>query len=132
MRSWCLGMSRRVLPALVGAALWLGGVEVMPNLHLALHASLAAHVHEGDTTLFEGGHQHRIVRGRNARQHDLALRLEHGAHSLAHHGLAMQPAPPPVLVPVPVDLQFTVVPQVAIIEPRSHSLVVAVARGPPR
>ncbi|MEO8840466.1 MAG: hypothetical protein ABI591_00960 [Kofleriaceae bacterium] len=125
-------MSRRVVLALVGAVLWLGGVEVMPNLHLALHDSLAPHVHQGDTTIYEGGHEHRVVRGRNARQHDLALRLEHGAHSLAHHGLAMQPAPPPVLAPLPVDRHATVVPQVAIIEPRSHRLVVAVARGPPR
>jgi hypothetical protein len=124
-------MRRRVVIALVGAVLWLGGVEVMPNLHLALHDSLAAHVHEGDTTIFEGGHEHRIMRGRNARQHDLALRVEHGAHSLAHRGVAMQPAPPPVLAPLPVDLRPTTVPQIAIIEPHSRSLVVAVARGPP-
>ncbi len=125
-------MKRRVLLAFVGAALWFGGVEVVPNLHLALHDSLAAHVHEGDRMVFEGTHEHRVVRTRDARRHDLALRLEHGAHSLAHHGLAMQPASPPVLAPLPVDLRPTLLPQVAIIEPRSRALVIAVARGPPQ
>ena len=124
-------MKRRALLAFVGAVLWLGGVEVVPNLHLALHDSLAAHVHEGDRTIFEGTHEHRVVRTRDARRHDLALRLEHGAHSLAHHGLAMQPAPVPVLAPLPVDRRPTFLQELAIVELHSRVVPRAKARDPP-
>jgi hypothetical protein len=123
-------MRRRVLLTLVAAMLWLLGVEVAPNLHLALHDSLAAHTHEGDATIFaHDGHTHRVAKHRSPR--DLALDLEHGAHSLAHHHLALHPAPPPVLAPLPVDVEPTIVEQAAIVEPRSRALVRAIARGPP-
>ena len=123
-------MRRRVLLTLVVAMVWLLGVEVAPNLHLALHDVLAAHVHEGDATIFEhDGHTHRIAKHRSA--HDLALELEHGAHALSHHHVALHPAPVPVLAPLPVNVAPTIVEHAAIIEPRSRALVRAIARGPP-
>lgn len=127
--------------ALVAAVLWLAGVELVPNLHLALHDSLAAHVHDGDTTVFAPHHhadgsEHRVVMRAGHRvharsAHDLALELEHGAHSLAHHAAALQPAPAPLLVPMPIDRRPRLAPEIAIIEPSSRVVPRAMARGPP-
>jgi hypothetical protein len=125
-------MSRRVLLALLGAILWLGGVEVGPNLHLALHDQLAAHVHEGDSTVFaHEGHVHRAPK-RPRSDRDLALRLEHGAHSLAHHSVALHAAAPPMLQALPVNVTPTIVVDIAIAAPDSRSLAHPVARGPPQ
>jgi len=127
--------------ALVAAVLWLAGVELVPNLHLALHDSLAAHTHEGATTVFAphrhaDGSDHRVVlraghRVRTRPSHDLALQLEHGAGSVAHHAAALQPAPAPILAPLPVDRRATTAPEIAIIEPSSRVVPRAMARGPP-
>jgi len=127
--------------ALVAAVLWLAGVELVPNLHLALHASLAAHTHDGDTTVFAPHHhadgsEHRVVMRAGHRvhargTHDLALELEHGAHSLAHHAAALQPAPAPLLVPLPIDRRPLLAAAIAIIEPSSRVVPRAMARGPP-
>jgi hypothetical protein len=127
--------------ALVAAVLWLAGVELVPNLHLALHDSLAAHTHDGDTTVFAPHHhadgsEHRVVmraghRVRTHSRHDLALELEHGAHSLAHHAAALQPAPAPILVPLPIDRRPVEAAAIAIIEPSSRVVPHATARGPP-
>ena len=127
--------------ALVAALLWVAGVELVPNLHLALHTSLAAHSHDGDTTVFAphrhaDGSEHRVVMraGHRVRTHgarDLALELEHGAHSLAHHAAALQPAPAPILTALPIDRRPTVAPEIAISEPSSRVVPRATARGPP-
>lgn len=126
-------MRRRALLALVGAILWMAGVELVPNLHLALHDSLAAHVHEGDTTVFAHGHAHRVTQkcDRRAAEQELALRLQHGAHSLAHHGVAIKSTPPPLLAPLPIDRRAQVFAEIAIIEPASRTAPTAQARGPP-
>jgi hypothetical protein len=128
--------------ALVAALLWLVGVELVPNLHLALHDSLAAHAHEGDTTVFSphrhaDGSEHRVVmraghRVRAHNAHDLAVQLEHGAHALAHHAAALQPTPAPILAPLPIDQRPTVAAEIAIIVPSSRDVPRATARGPPR
>jgi hypothetical protein len=128
--------------ALVALLVWLIGVEVGPDLHLALHDVLAPHTHAGDVTVF-AAHRHadgsvhelaavpRPKRARRAAEHELALRLAHGAHSLAHHAAALPPAPPLILAPLPVDrLPLPVVPA------RIDALVscaapLATARGPP-
>lgn len=131
--------TRRRLHTLAYAALvlWLAGVELVPNIHLALHDALAEHTHEGDVTVFAHGHVHRVVpahrvpRDKRAAERDLALRLEHGAHSLAHHAAALQPSPPPLLVPLPIDRRPLILAEVAIVEPRSRSIPRANARGPP-
>lgn len=163
-------LARRITLAWIGIALWLGGVELMPNLHLAMHARLEAHVHDGDRTIYlhhhsddifvehgadddldaevdehgnvvpeemahpsRAGHDN-IERADHAlshAEHELALRLEHGGHALAHHALALHPAPPPALAPLPFHRYLTVAPHVAIIEPGSWSVPEAAARGPP-
>jgi hypothetical protein len=135
--------TRRTAPALalIAAVLWLIGVELVPNVHLALHDSLAVHAHEGDTTVFSShvhanGSEHRVVMRAGHRVHtrsarDLALQLEHGAHSLAHHAVALQPAPAPILVPLPIDRRPVEVVAIAIIEPSSRVVPRATARGPP-
>ncbi|MEO8552370.1 MAG: hypothetical protein ABI678_20475, partial [Kofleriaceae bacterium] len=74
---------------------------------------------------------HRKARDQRAAERDLALRLEHGAHSLAHHAAALQPAPIPVLAPLPVDRRPLVLAEVSIVEPHSRSIPRAMARGPP-
>ena len=132
---------RRTALALVAAVLWLAGVELVPNLHLALPASLAAHTHDGDTTVFTPHHhadgsEHRVVMRAGHRvhartAHALALELEHGAHSLAHHAAALQPAPAPLLVPLPIDRRPLLAAAIAIIEPSSRVVPRATARGPP-
>ncbi|CAN5654176.1 hypothetical protein BH11MYX1_BH11MYX1_46970 [soil metagenome] len=153
-------LARRITLAWLGIALWLGGVELMPNLHLAMHAHLKAHVHDGDRTIFlhhhdavfvehvddddldaevdEHGHvvpAHEDLEATphelSHAEHELALRLEHGGHALAHHALALPPAPPPALAPMPFHRCLPEAPDVAIIEPRSWSVPDAAARGPP-
>lgn len=139
----------------------------MPNLHLAMHAHLQAHVHDGDRTIYlhrrdELFDEHADdldaevdEHGRVLPAHDdleagdasvgsdaaprelsraevaLALRLEHGGHALAHHALALHPAPPPALVPLPFHRHLTEAPHTAILEPGSWSVPEAAARGPP-
>ena len=131
-------MGRRRTPlALAALVLWLAGVELVPNLHLALHGALDEHVHEGAVTVFAHGHVHRVVpahrtpRDKRAAERDLALRLEHGAHSLAHHAAALQPSPVPILAPMPVDRRPQVIAEAATGEPGSRSIPHAHARGPP-
>ena len=160
-------LARRITLAWLGFALWLGGVELMPNLHLAMHAHLKAHVHDGDRTIYlhhpsddlfvehaadddldaEVDEHGNVVPAELARpdhdgierddhelsraEHELALRLEHGSHSLAHHALALHPAPPPALAPLPFHRYLTEAPHTAIIGRGSWSVPEAAARGPP-
>jgi len=35
-------LARRITLAWIGIALWLGGVELLPNMHLAMHTHLKA------------------------------------------------------------------------------------------
>ena len=160
-------LARRVTLAWIGIALWLGGVELMPNLHLAMHAHLQAHVHEGDRTIYlhrrdelfdehaddldaeidehgnigparddleadaalEAGEA--APRELSRAEHELGVRLEHGGHALAHHAIALHPAAPPALAPLPFHRHLTEAPHIAIIEPGSWSVPEAAARGPP-
>jgi hypothetical protein len=126
--------------ALAALVLWLAGVELVPNVHLALHDALAEHVHEGDVMVFAHGHVHRAIsthrgarapRDKRAADRDLALRLAHGAHSLAHHAAALQPAPVPILAPLPVDRRPLILAECTIVAPGARPLPHANARGPP-
>src|SRR3569832_1730716 len=99
---------RRTALALVAAVLWLAGVALVPTLPLALHASLAAHTHDGDTTVFTPHHhadgsEHRVVMRAGHRvharaAHDLALELEHGAFLFAFFVVVLLFVPAPHLV----------------------------------
>lgn len=63
--------------------------------------------------------------------HPWLVPLQHGAHSLAHHGLAVPAPAPPVTRPLPtlrrVELAVELAPLAPSIAPRRR----AVARGPP-
>ncbi|HTR49130.1 MAG TPA: hypothetical protein VMJ10_00405 [Kofleriaceae bacterium] len=129
---------RRARLALVAACLWLFGFELVPDLHLALHDYLAPHTHDGDGISFVHRHAdgtvHRISPAKHRRAGDgadIAIELEHGAHSLAHHAAAVRPTLPSLVVPVPVDRRPVLVKAVAVDELVSIPSVRAVARGPP-
>ncbi|HVK75191.1 MAG TPA: hypothetical protein VM734_17800 [Kofleriaceae bacterium] len=123
---------RRRHLAVVACLLWLLGVELVPNLHVGLHAQLAPHehgsghrhdgsgaadgpvirVHTGATHAHDGVlHSHppeattapvQLAGAPHARAPRPPAPLDHGAHSLAHHALALQAPPPAVTHPVPV------------------------------
>ncbi|MFT3692190.1 MAG: hypothetical protein QM831_03550 [Kofleriaceae bacterium] len=112
---------------IVALILWIGGVEVLPNLHLALHDHIAPHHHVGDATIFDHTHaptKHRAANGRS-------IQLAHGADSLAHHAMALHTPPFVHLCPLPIDRRPLLRPTIAIIEPESRFTARANARGPP-
>ncbi len=129
--------------------LWLLGFEVMPWAHVAIHDHLAPHHHDASgAMILDEGHCHSSVahchthidgfdpaavapRGIDSRAR-LRAALQHGAGSLAHHGVAAVPAPPPLHQPLPIDppeLRFSVQSLASL---TSISTPTAAARGPPR
>jgi hypothetical protein len=145
--------------ALTLCVLWLAGFEVLPWMHIALHEHLAPHHHDASGATIFDDHDAEVdehaahhdddddldaevdEHGAPVHHHDrhahadaearLAAALEHGQHSLAHHGIAV-PTPPPVLTqPLPVDRRATYLVATATAEPPSFSPGRAVARGPP-
>ncbi len=74
----------REIPALIALAVWCGGFEVAPFLHVVDHDRIGAHEHADHC---HGGacHEH---------DGDGAPDPEHGDGSLAHRGLAASTAPP--------------------------------------
>lgn len=141
-------MRQRVALAL--CVLWIVGFELMPWLHVATHDRIAPHIHDasgatiylaGDAAPPPGGHVHTHVYPRPPEHRHrpagdglarLAGALAHGAHTLAHHGVAV-PAPPPVwLEPLPVDRRpIALAREVARVQHEPEA-VRAAARGPPR
>jgi hypothetical protein len=126
------GVSRTRRRALLAAFAWLVGVEVLPDIHLALHDELAPHVHDGDRVVYldadhdDGGDDHEDSVGTHVEG-----ALQHGAHSLAHHAVAVRPTLPSLVVPLPVDRRPT---RVAIAIARDLTSIAATlprARGPP-
>jgi hypothetical protein len=140
--------SRRRI-AVMACLVWLLGVEALPALHLAAHAWLPAHHHDGDVPLSTemvvtvrsdataaSAHTHEGVLHRHgdARAHprgdedlgferpDRAPDPGHGQHSLLHHTLALR-APAAALVhPLPVDRHVV---------PVGHAIAQLVANAPP-
>ena len=133
--------------AIAAILLWIGGIEVGPNLHVALHARLAPHVHDAVTgavvrvafgagSVAERPHVHptgrstRPARRRAAR----ALRLDvaRAGDSPHLHGiLAWSAPPPPITHAIAVDRVAIAIAAHAPIDPISFSPGRAVARGPP-
>ena len=112
---------RRATFAVAACVLWLLGVEVLPNVHLATHE--ADHTHQADGTIvrvsFGGTHSHgggvihadhddhdagEPDRDRDREQRDqLAIDVPaHGAAGIAHRATALHQPPPPVVAPLPV------------------------------
>ena len=98
---------RRRAIAICGVLLWLLGIEVLPNLHLAFHAD--DHTHEPDGTIVAHGHPHH---GEDADHHharsdgdEPQLAFDHvpsghAAAGIAHRATALRQPPPPVVAPV--------------------------------
>jgi hypothetical protein len=126
--------------AIVACLLWLGGIELLPNLHVALHDSLAPHTHTDGGIVFtvtygEQPHVHAdgtIHRPLPPTRDRAALRTHHGDGGLAHHAAAIAPVVPPSIHPLPIDRRPTVVIVAIALELRSLDPLAATARGPPR
>jgi hypothetical protein len=141
--------SRRRRLAVMACLVWLLGVEVLPDLHLATHAWLPAHQHDGDapnstelamtvhaeTTAAAAAahahdgvlHRHGAAQHRGRDQDDLegserAPAPGHGQQSLAHHALALAAPAPAILHPLPVD---------HVVVPLDHAVAQLVAIAPP-
>jgi hypothetical protein len=138
--------------AVLAAVLWLLGVEVLPNLHLASHAD--DHTHDATTgaivrvTFAEPAHAHadgtvhvhaslddngapakRRTNGEHAFADD-DVPNGHAAAGLAHRALALSQPPPPALAPLALPPnEFALAPVVAHLD--SRALARPTARGPP-
>jgi hypothetical protein len=137
--------SRRRL-AVMACLVWLLGVEILPDLHLATHAWLPAHHHDGDAPVSTelavtvhsdatvAAHAHEGVLHRHGgspthtrpvgdgvERSDRAPAPGHGQHSLAHHALALAAPAPVVVHPLPVD---------HVVVPVSHAVAQLVATAP--
>jgi hypothetical protein len=136
--------------ALVACLLWLAGFEVLPWMHVALHDELAPHIHAADGTIirvsFSGEVTHRHADGtihRGPEDHDdrapakrhhptrPGYGLDHGAGSLAHHGVAILPAAAPLHAPLPIDRRPVIVALADAPVPVVTPVPTASARGPP-
>lgn len=137
--------------------LWVVGFELVPLVHVAVHAYLAPHRHEGgvivavdtedrDAEVDEHGEPvvtaalavpavpddapapTRHAPDPHAR---LARALGHAHGSLAHHDLAVTAPAVPMHAPLPVDRKPSPVAMVSVATPASASVPSAAARGPP-
>jgi len=137
---------RRV--AVLACLVWLFGVELLPDLHLALHDRIGAHVHDGDAPITtSGGLTVRVHRTTTAHLHagaehqhpgrlDAASPVtvddqlddapapprEHGRHSLAPRARARPPPAPLLPPPLPLDHRPLAV---------THAIAQLVAIAPP-
>ncbi|HUQ06474.1 MAG TPA: hypothetical protein VM261_28420 [Kofleriaceae bacterium] len=138
---------RRRRLAVMACLVWLLGVEVLPDAHLATHAWLPAHKHDGDAPVstelavtvhadstaawahaHDGMlHQHGAARHAD-RDRDGIGRSEpapapgHGQHSLAHHALALAAPAPAIAHSLPVE---------HVVVPVHHVVTQLVAIAPP-
>ena len=131
-------MTRRRL-ALAAALLWLLGIELLPNLHVALHDDLAPHTHVAGGIVFTvtygepihvhpDGTIHRPARPTRDRD---AIGTHHGDGSLAHHAAAIAPLPPPITKSLPIDRHAMIVAIATGVDLVSLDPLAASARGPP-
>ncbi len=147
---------RRAYLAFLACLMWVFGIEALPSLHVAMHAHIGAHRHEGglvipietsdpadlDAQVDEHGApltgeqappapapDHRAARDAHAR---FARALDHGHGSAAHRDLALHPPAPAMHEPLPIDRRPTSLAIAAIATPISAPSPHAAARGPPR
>ena len=114
---------RRRWFAATACVLWLLGVEVLPNVHLAFHHD--DHTHAADGTILHDEHAHAHAHGHghgHGHDHGAAAPAEHRPHrdrtdgastidhaasihdaaGVAHRAIALHRPPPPLLEPLPV------------------------------
>lgn len=154
-----VGPMRRRRVALSLAILWIVGFELLPWAHIALHEHLAHHhhdengadvldekpveAHDDDHDSAVDEHGVPVALGHDDHDDDddhapltdgeqhLLDALAHGAHSFAHHGIAV-PVPAPVMTtPLPVDRRPITIDEAAAPEWVSAAVPEASARGPP-
>lgn len=141
---------RRARGAAWMVILWLVGVEVMPNAHLALHDE-GTHTHDADGGLvvaddhealsrlwFE--HEHAVT-DHHDREHEAGAPAQlafdhvparqHGAGGLAHHATALHQPPPPIVAPLPIAPAVVWSTRVLAARPTTTVLPAPSARGPP-
>ncbi len=143
---------RRRRVALSLAILWIVGFELLPWAHIALHDHLAHHHHDengADVLDEQRDDDHDSAVDEHgvpvALDHDddddhapltdgeqrLLDALAHGAHSFAHHGIAV-PVPAPVMTaPLPVDRRPITIEEAPRPAWVSAPVPEASARGPP-
>jgi len=143
---------RRAYLAFLACLMWIFGVEALPSLHVAMHAHIGAHRHEGalvipietsdtDAQVDEHGaplaeHQQQAPAPDRRAAHDaharLARALDHGHGSAAHRDAALHAPALPLHAPLPIDRRPTSLPVAALATPISASTPQAAARGPPQ
>src|SRR4051812_7563526 len=101
---------RRRAFALMTGVLWLLGIEVLPDLHLASHHG--DHTHAADGTILTEVDDHDDHDHDDGDHHDHddgddnQLAIDHPAHAhhqaggISHHAVALHRPPPPLLAPV--------------------------------
>ncbi len=151
-----LGLRSRSCLGLLAALIWLLGIELLPGAHVALHAHLAPHSHDGDPTPtvvskpgaavtvrvshVEGSPElrrsERPTPARRPASDDPTMAMPrpdpvHGRYSLAHRAILFHAPPPALLVPTPIWIATRVDPPA----PGGHApLPIGVepaSRGPP-
>jgi len=155
MRAMRITARRRRAFAIVTCLLWLVGIEILPNLHLATHDDTThthgptgmivtvsfgapAHAHDDGSIHSHDAADHAadLTRQADRERHRDQLALDnpvstHAAGGLAHHALALHSPPPPLLAPLPVVRLVSS--QIALPAGRVGIAFVATAdaRGPP-
>ncbi len=145
---------RRRVFAMITCLLWLLGVEVLPNLHLATHDAsthehtpsgtivtvtfgTAMHAHDGSVHAHDAADRAAELTRQAAReQHRNELAIDgpvsrHVASGLAHHAVALHAPPPPLLAPLPVVQLVTNVVALPVGRVDVAFVATADARGPP-
>jgi hypothetical protein len=145
---------RRRAVATIMCLLWLLGIEVLPNLHLASHDAsthehtpagtivtvtfgTAAHAHDGTVHSHDAADRAAELTRQAAReQHRDELAIDgpvstHVASGLAHHAVALHAPPPPLLAPLPVVQLVTNVVSLPAGRVDVAFVATADARGPP-
>lgn len=140
-------MRAREIPALLFVLVWVLGFEVVPTLHLAMHASLGAHTHgathchagfchaddeasgdETDAVAHDGATQHDGAQAQKAPPHSSR---SHGQGSLAHRGVAALAPELAVLVPELLLVGELPLPEAPVVYAASFEAPRPPARAPP-
>jgi hypothetical protein len=125
--------ARRRRLAMFACVLWLVGFEFAPLLHVALHDHLGHHHHDaGGAVVDDHDDDHDDADDADdSKVTHVEAGLAHGRHSLAHHGVAVQPPAPAITKPLPVDRRAIFIAPIAAVDPITFEPLIARARGPP-
>jgi hypothetical protein len=133
-----IGHSRRRF-AITACVLWLLGVEVLPNVHLAHHDHHHTHAADGSIVSTEVDDHHdadaAVFQHASADRDELAIdhpiESGHQAGGVAHHAIALHQPAPPLLVPLPVVRTELRVESGPAAQLCTLTTALSMARGPP-